>query len=249
MFAPPFSILGFIKITNKQELDAFDAIRKSGCGLLSDRIILPTKVARVSGNSVVFLPYGGEPLCDVLGDGGGPSGKEAEISLDLLRIVVRLHEIGIAHLDIKPANILWDTSTQSIRLIDFDSSVIVDPEGDQKIKGLFGTSGYIAPEVERHLEYDPFLADAFSCGKFISEMIVNEKMSQEARTVLELSRLLRNDDVEKRWSVNKVMAVWSDQLKERKGEHRWSKNNHFSKDSDGYCLSDGLKSMSIVCVH
>lgn len=248
MLAPPFSIVGFVKITNKQELDAFNAIRRSGCGFLVDHISLPTKVAEISGHSVVFLPYGGEPLFAVLGDGSGLSGHEVEIALDLLRTVARLHEIRIAHLDIKPDNVLWDTLTHSIRLINFDSSVIVDSEGSQKIKGLLGTSGYFAPEVGRggDLEYDPFLADAFSCGTLILDAMEMGITLQEASLVRDLSKLLRDKDAGKRWSVAKAMEVWEDRIKESAGK---SKNDGHREDLDGCHLSEGLKPMLVVYAH
>ena len=77
-----------------------------------------------------------------------PFDHEVEIAWDLLNIVSHLHEIHIAHLNIKPTNVLWDTSTQSILVIDFDSSEILQPDGNQKVKGVFGTTGYAVPEAE-----------------------------------------------------------------------------------------------------
>ena len=213
----PFKTVGVVKLTNRRELKAFDAIRKSGCKLLLDRIVLPTKVVEVSGESIAFLPYSGDPIIYSWGKKDGPIGHETEISWDLLNIVARLHEIHIAHLDIKPTNILWDTATQSIRVIDFDLSVMIDPNGRRKIKGRFGTPDFMAPEVEsgEDQEYDPFLADTFSCGKAVFHVVMAEKMTDEARFVRDLSERLAEDDVDKRWSINKMIEVWVDWLKKR----------------------------------
>ncbi|KAL5519636.1 hypothetical protein ACEPAH_1319 [Sanghuangporus vaninii] len=213
----PSKTLGFVKLTNKHELRAFDTIRNSGSELLLSRVVFPTNVIELSGYLVAFLPYGGEPLRHSWGLQDGPVGHETEIAWDLLTIISRLHDLHIAHLDIKPANILWDITTRSIRLIDFDSSEKLDPNGSGKIRGIFGTSGYAASEVEsgKGHEYDPFLADAFSCGKVLSDVVMAERMTEEAEFVLELSQCLNKADVRDRWSVNTAIKVWVDWLKER----------------------------------
>ncbi|KAL5494593.1 STK17B [Sanghuangporus weigelae] len=212
----PSKLLGFIKLTNKHEIHTFDVIRNLGSEFLFSRVVLPTKVIEIDEFSVAFLPYGGEPLHHSWGLKDGPTGHETEIAWDLLTIISRLHDLHIAHLDIKPANILWNPSTLSIRVIDFDSSEILDPGGNGKIRGIFGTSGYAAPEVESEegLEYDPFLADAFSCGQVLSDVVMAEKMTEEARFVLEISRELTRENVSRRWSTSKAMQVWADWLKE-----------------------------------
>ncbi|KAL5494595.1 hypothetical protein ACEPAI_56 [Sanghuangporus weigelae] len=212
----PSNPLGFIKLTNSRELCAFDTVRDSGSELLRSRVVLPTRVVEVSGYSVAFLPYGGEALHKSWGLQDGPVGHETKIAWDLLAIVSRLHALHIAHLDIKPANVLWDPSTLSIRVIDFDSSEKLDPNGSRKIRGIFGTSGFAAPEVEsdEDLEYDPFLADAFSCGQVLSDVVMAEKMTEEARFVLGVSRFLTKEDVNERWPISKAMQVWTDWLKE-----------------------------------
>ncbi|KAL5494589.1 hypothetical protein ACEPAI_50 [Sanghuangporus weigelae] len=212
----PSKTLGFVKLTNKHELSAFDTIRNSGSEFLLSHVVLPSNVIEVSGYLVAFLPYGGEPLHHSWGLQNGPVGHETEIAWDLLTIISRLHDLHIAHLDIKPANILWDPSTLSIRVIDFDSSEKLDPNGNRKIRGIFGTSGFVAPEVEseKGLEYDPFLADAFSCGRVLSDVVMAERMTEEAEFVLELSKYLSKANVRYRWSINTAIKVWIDWLKE-----------------------------------
>ncbi|KAL5494590.1 hypothetical protein ACEPAI_51 [Sanghuangporus weigelae] len=241
--------VGFVKLTNKYELDAFDTIRNSGSEFLLSRFVLPTKVIEVSGYSVAFLPFGGEPLLYSWGLQDGPMGHETEIAWDLLTIISRLHELHIAHLDIKPTNILWDPSMHSIRVIDFDSSEKLDPNGSRKITGISGTSGFAAPEVESEegLEYDPFLADAFSCGKVLSHMVMGEKMTEEARFVLEVAKSLSKVDVSERWSINKAINVWIDWLEERCD----NLDRADCRMADTNCIPGEMLplSASAVCVH
>ncbi|KAL5536129.1 hypothetical protein ACEPAF_4234 [Sanghuangporus sanghuang] len=213
----PPKTLGFVKLTNNHELRAFDTIRNSASEFLLSRVVLPTKAIEIDEYSVAFLPYGGEPLHHSWGLKDGPAGHETEIAWDLLAIISRLHDLHIAHLDIKPSNILCDPSTLSIRIIDFDSSQKLGPNGSRKVRGIVGATGYAAPEVESKegLEYDPFLADAFSCGQVLSDVVMAEKMSEEARFVFEISKSLSKADVNERWSSKKSIEVWVDWLKER----------------------------------
>ncbi|KAL5536133.1 hypothetical protein ACEPAF_4238 [Sanghuangporus sanghuang] len=243
----PSDTVGFVKLTNKYELDAFDTIRNSGSEFLLTRIVLPTKVIEVSGCSVAFLPFGGEPLLYSWGLQDGPAGHETEIAWDLLTIISRLHELHIAHLDIKPTNILWDPSTHSIRVIDFDSSEKLDPNGSRKIRGIFGTSGFAAPEVESEegLEYDPFLADAFSCGQVLLHVVMGEKMTEEAKFVREVAKSLSKADVNERWSINKAINVWVDWLAER-GDNP---DRADCRMADTSCLLSEMLPLSAVCVH
>ncbi|KAL5494597.1 hypothetical protein ACEPAI_58 [Sanghuangporus weigelae] len=212
----PPKTLGFVKLTYKHEMRAFDTIRNSGSEFLLSRVVLPIKVVEIDECPVAFLPYGGEPLHKSWGLQDGPVGHETEIAWDLLAIISNLHELRIAHQDIKPANVLWDPSTHSIRVIDFGSSKILDPNGSRKIRGGFGTSDFAWPELESReaLECDPFFVDTFHCGQVLSDVVMAERMPDEAKFVLDVSRSLMKD-VNERWSISKAMQVWADWLKER----------------------------------
>lgn len=63
----------------------------------------------------------------------------------LLLCAVYLHDHGIIHSDIKPENILYNKSTQQIKLIDFGLSKILLP--NKKIEVVDGTLSYVAPEA------------------------------------------------------------------------------------------------------
>ena len=81
-------------------------------------------------------------------------------ALQMINALAYCHELGVAHLDIKPANIFL-TKYNSIRLSDFGSSSMYK-EGET-IDGRIGTRFFMAPEVGMKC-YDPFKADIYSFG-------------------------------------------------------------------------------------
>ncbi|XP_017785824.1 PREDICTED: death-associated protein kinase related-like [Nicrophorus vespilloides] len=75
-----------------------------------------------------------------------------------------LHDHHIAHLDLKPQNLLLSTDAESfddVKLCDFGVSKILEP-GSQ-VQAILGTTDYVSPEI---LRYDPITlkADIWSVG-------------------------------------------------------------------------------------
>jgi serine/threonine protein kinase len=60
-----------------------------------------------------------------------------EIALQLVRAVKSFHNAGIAHNDIKPANIMWNQVTRQLKVIDLGSASTLDSPM------MFATVGYI----------------------------------------------------------------------------------------------------------
>ncbi|KAI3917561.1 hypothetical protein MKW98_021323 [Papaver atlanticum] len=81
----------------------------------------------------------------------------------LLLVIMYCHENGVIHRDLKPENILLATkgSYFSIKLTDFGFATYIQPE--EKLRGVFGTRFYIAPEILTGKEYNQ-TADIWSAG-------------------------------------------------------------------------------------
>lgn len=112
---------------------------------------------------VLELAAGGE-LQHVL-DGGHCFGEqEARKAMrQVLEGLAYLHSRNIAHLDIKPQNILLavEDSCDDIKLCDFGISKVLEP--GVKVREILGTLDYVAPEV---LNYEPIslATDIWSIG-------------------------------------------------------------------------------------
>ena len=134
------------------------------------------------------------------------------------------HERGIAHLDIKPANILMNEHT--LVLSDFGLAAEVG-RGGKKLTRFSGSKPYSAPEVIQGMKYDPMKADVWSAGVTLYYILARKipwKSSQprmrnheicaglieypsgaDSRFV-ELIRSMLNVEPSKRPSVEKLLA-------------------------------------------
>ncbi|KIJ14384.1 hypothetical protein PAXINDRAFT_48894, partial [Paxillus involutus ATCC 200175] len=85
----------------------------------------------------------------------------------LVEAVAFMHNHGVAHMDIKPPNVLTPVLGGRLSIIDFSSAVFVK-NAKVRFSGMVGTRGYIAPEVAAGEDaYNPIHADLWSCGKTI----------------------------------------------------------------------------------
>ena len=111
------------------------------------------------------------------------------VALDIIVQIARgmryLHSQGIAHRDLKPANVLISralTSTEFgdifyVKLTGFESCKANVESSRAEVptgNGMFGTTGYMAPEVatrSRFLPLKPFKADIFSFAMTSSDVL------------------------------------------------------------------------------
>lgn len=111
--------------------------------------------------------------------------QTADISLlDVLSIILQIsgilhniHQKRILHKDIKPANILINSQSKQIKLIDFSIASLL-PKQTQQIKNpnsLEGTLAYISPEqtgrMNRGIDYR---TDFYSLGVTFYELLTGE---------------------------------------------------------------------------
>ncbi|THH03683.1 hypothetical protein EW145_g6094 [Phellinidium pouzarii] len=83
------------------------------------------------------------PVQDKLYEGSELSGKVVQLCWDLTEGLAYLHEHHLAHLDIKPDNLVYDYAFR-LQIIDFDLAIQVENE-DTMVNEYRGTRGWSAP--------------------------------------------------------------------------------------------------------
>lgn len=110
---------------------------------------------------------GGDLYSLVLSCGAGLTTVEADCFFkQILRGVVYMHSMGVAHCDLKPENILL-TQDGVCKISDFGSGECFRMAWEEDIhysKGVFGSGPYIAPEEFKHKPFDPRPVDIWALG-------------------------------------------------------------------------------------
>ena len=83
------------------------------------------------------------------------------------------HAAGIAHMDLKPENLLL-MADGSVKIADFGVSFIGQSKAVNSNKKIVGTPAFIAPEMLGEDGYDPYIADIWSLGVCIFHMATAE---------------------------------------------------------------------------
>ncbi|QLQ78997.1 hypothetical protein HG537_0B03440 [Torulaspora globosa] len=93
----------------------------------------------------------------------------------LLHGVQFMHSRGVAHCDLKPENILFHPNGL-LKICDFGTSSVFQTAWEKQVhfqSGTMGSEPYVAPEEFNHsIEYDPRLADCWSCGIVYCTMVL-----------------------------------------------------------------------------
>ena len=108
----------------------------------------PLALMRDAGRTVLVLDDpGGEPLDRLL---GGPmeAGRFLSLAISVALALGKLHQRGLVHKDIKPANILINEATSEARLTGFGiaSRFVRERQSPHPPETIAGTLAYMAPE-------------------------------------------------------------------------------------------------------
>jgi protein-serine/threonine kinase len=90
----------------------------------------------------------------------------------VLHALEYMHDIGIAHRDIKLENILLGKEGKDVKVIDFGQSVEFKKNDEyQYAYDLSGTEGYFPPEYYNQTEYMPDKVDIWCCGVVLYNLV------------------------------------------------------------------------------
>jgi hypothetical protein len=134
----------------------------------------PVELVRDRGQTLLVVDYkGGEPLDRLIGQ-PMEIGEFLRLSVALAGAVRQLHECGLIHKDVKPANVLLDSATGRVRLTGFGlaSRVPRERQAPGPPEFIAGTLAYMAPEqtgrVNRSIDSR---SDLYSLGVTLYEMV------------------------------------------------------------------------------
>ena len=152
-------------------------------------VVLGTKAIIVMPDELV-LPYVANSVFETSGN---------DLASQFLAGVRFMHQQNVAHLDLKPDNILvTPTTIPLLRICDYDVSArVAGPES--WITGYQGTPGWTAPEITKdpNTWYQPIRADLWSAGR-VTEYIAHRQPAHISYVFTALSKSLLNRDPVKR---------------------------------------------------
>ncbi len=114
--------------------------------------------------------YEGETLKQRLERGPLPLEDALEVAAGVARGLVRAHEAGVVHRDIKPGNIML-TSHGEVKILDFGLAKLQDTSRITQQGTTLGTPAYMSPEQIRGEEVGE-RTDVWSLGVVLHEMLV-----------------------------------------------------------------------------
>lgn len=110
----------------------------------------------------------------------------------LFEAVKFMHDHNVAHMDLKPDNILVPSKYGRLIIIDFSASARLGNTASL-LQGRAGTEGYAAPEVDGYTRLSPIRADLWSTGKVVKELCMLCPPSLARNNLLELNKRLLSD--------------------------------------------------------
>jgi serine/threonine protein kinase len=139
-----------------QEVDALQSI-------CSPNVIYIYDIFNHGEHAFLVMEYcpGGSLMDLIQNEGRLPRERLYALAKEIADALFACHEAGIAHLDIKPQNVLFDKHGRA-KLTDFGcAQQLSQTSYAQQYRG---SGAFMAPEIWRHQRYDPFKADVWSLG-------------------------------------------------------------------------------------
>ena len=138
----------------------------------------------------------GRTLRERLADGPLPGADVARLGAELAGALSYVHGRGIVHRDVKPANILLDTSSGpgSARLTDFGIAQLADGAHLTAHGTTVGTANYLSPEQALGQPLGP-ASDVYSLGLVLLEMLTGRLAYPGSGIDAAIARLHRPPDI------------------------------------------------------
>jgi serine/threonine protein kinase/tetratricopeptide (TPR) repeat protein len=179
----------------------------------------------------------GNDLRRILTDEGKlPIERTVEIIRQVCLALEAAHGAGVIHRDLKPQNIMQDSKTGRILVMDFGLARTIGGDGMTQTGALLGTIEYMSPEQSMGKSLDQ-RSDIFAVGLIFYELLVG-KTPYKADTAM-ASLLRRNQEravpaAELDASVPKALSDIVSKCLERDLEHRYQNVQEILHDLDAF---------------
>lgn len=145
--------------------------------LLNHEYIIKTLDIDLYKNAIVFEYCNGMDFFDYIQQMDPLIQTKLFYFKQILEGLLYMHNLGIAHMDLKLENIMIDTFNNKVKIIDFGYSKVFHDSLhiDTFIlkKNIYGSLAYIAPEEFLEIEYNPEKVDVWACGIILYIILYN----------------------------------------------------------------------------
>jgi serine/threonine-protein kinase len=159
--------------TRTSTLERFRSEAQAAAKLEHDNLVTVFEVGQAQGLSYYAMRYvEGKSLNDLMDDGPLDGRRAARYLEPVARALHMAHQQGILHRDLKPHNVLVDARTDRPMLADFGLAKFVERQQDLTLAGeVMGTPSYMSPEQAREAATVTPLADVYSLGATLYDLI------------------------------------------------------------------------------
>jgi serine/threonine protein kinase len=147
----------------------------------------------------------GNTLAEALRRGPLPALRTAQIGASLADALAYVHEQGLVHRDVKPANVLIGADAR-VHLADFGIARIVDSAHVTRTGDVLGTPAYFAPEQVSGEEVGP-PADVYALGLMLLECLTGRREYDGTSIEVAMARLTRPPEIP-----TSLPGIWQDLL-------------------------------------
>lgn len=107
-----------------------------------------SKKKDVMQDEIIMILAPGMTVSNIIKHHNMPAVKWLDLAIGMMQSAKKMHRNGLIHRDIKPANMLAETTTNTVKLVDFGLARMMDPETKSYLGSRAGTAAYMAPEIK-----------------------------------------------------------------------------------------------------